>query len=221
MVSNLSKEVKLYPMVEKWMKKHFQCFQTSKNTGLIHGRIDVVGVRDVGGDLAGDIETISIEVKRGTEAFVTACGQALGYKIYANRAYLADIRSDSFSHDEIKIASHLGIGLIQIKNRKCQEILSSPFYTPMISHNLSLLEKLALGKCQICGSFFTTGNIDKKYNHWENLSRVMDTSYDKDKGFWWWLYEIGERRNKISGKLSAKGISDRRFICPDCVNSLF
>jgi hypothetical protein len=222
MTSKVSSEAKLYPIVEKWMKKHFQCFQTAKNTGLIHGRIDVVGVRDVGGILSGDIETISIEVKRGTEAFATASGQALGYKIYANRVYLADIRSDSFSHDEIKIASHLGIGLIQIKNRKCQEILSSPFYVPMISHNLSLLEKLALGKCQSCGSFFTTGNINKKYNKWENLSRVMETAYDNYKGFWWWHEESGKRKTKM-GISNHQGdeYSDRRFMCPDCVYAFF
>ena len=72
MVSNSSKEAKLYPLVEKWMKKHFLCFRTAINTGLRHGRIDVLGVRDIGGSLSGEIEIISIEVKRGAEAFATA-----------------------------------------------------------------------------------------------------------------------------------------------------
>ena len=163
MVSELSKEAKLYPIVEKWMKKHFLCFRTAINTGLKHGRIDVVGVRDVGGDLSGEIETISIEVKRGTEAFATSSGQALGYKIYANRVYLADVRSESFSHEEISIASNLGIGLIQIKNGKCSEIISSPFYNPMTSLHLSVIEKLALGKCQLCNTFFELGDVHSKY----------------------------------------------------------
>ncbi len=219
MVSNLSKEAKLYPIVEKWMTKQFQCFKTAKNTGLKQGRIDVVGVRDVGGALAGDIETISIEVKRGTEAFATASGQALGYKIYANRVYLADIRSDSFSHDEINIASHLGIGLIQIKNRKCHEILSSPFYAPMISHNLALLEGFALGKCQSCGSFFETGDMKNRLGRFNNLSRVMKTAFDQEKGFLFWNYEVGKRKNRTGVKLikNDDDVYDRRFICPDCV----
>ena len=222
MVSNLSKEAKLYPIVEKWMKKQFQCFKTAKNTGLKHGRIDVVGARDVGGELSGDIETISIEVKRGTEAFATSSGQALGYKIYANRVYLADMRSDSFNHDEIKIASHLGIGLIQIKNRKCYEILSSPFYVPMISHNLSLLEKLTLGKCQTCGSFFEVGDINSKYSKWNNVSRVMKNAYDNEKGFVFWNTEVADRKSKLGIKIVKDGWSfERRYICPDCVASLF
>lgn len=209
-------------MVEKWMKKHFLCFKTAKNTGLKHGRIDVVGVRDVGGDLVGDIETISIEVKRGTEAFATACGQALGYKIYANRVYLADIRKDCFSYDELKIASHLGLGLIQIKNRKCHEILSSPFYVPMLSHNFSLLEKLTLGKCQTCGSFFEVGDIDSKYSKWNNVSRVMKNAYDNEKGFVFWNWEVARRKDKSGVKpLTTDTTYERRYVCPDCVFSLF
>ncbi len=50
--------------------------------------------------MSGDTETISIEVKRGSEPFATACGQALGYRIYANRVYLADKREGSFNSDQ-------------------------------------------------------------------------------------------------------------------------
>lgn len=71
----MNQERKLYPIVEKWMKKQFFCFKTAINRGVKYGRIDIVGIRDVGGDLSGEIETISIEVKRGSEPFATACGQ--------------------------------------------------------------------------------------------------------------------------------------------------
>lgn len=222
MISN-TKEAKLYPVVEKWMQKHFLCFKTAINTGLRHGRIDVVGVRDVGGSLSGEIEIISIEVKRGTEAFATASGQALGYKIYANRVYLADIRDDSFSHDEITIASHLGIGLIQIKNGKCTEIISSPFYVPMISHNLSVIEKLALGKCQMCGSFFELGDLKSKYSRWRNVSRAnVDKAVHDEKGFMFWNYEVAKRKDKIGiRQVNYDTTYERRYICPECVSTFF
>ena len=103
-------EVAYYPQVERWAKKHFGFFKTAINRGLRYGRIDVLGVRDVGGDLSGEIESIAIEVKRGRTPFAVACGQTLGYRVYTNRVYLADIRSTCFTADETHIASNLGIG---------------------------------------------------------------------------------------------------------------
>ena len=50
----MQKEQKLYPIVEKWMKREFCCFKTAKNTGLQDSRIDVVGVTDKGGEMSGD-----------------------------------------------------------------------------------------------------------------------------------------------------------------------
>lgn len=212
----MPREQNLYPMVENWMKRQFLCFRTAMNTGLKHSRIDVVGVRDVGGDLSGDIETISIEVKKGSEPFATACGQALGYKIYANRVYLADIRKGSFSYDEISIASQLGVGLIQIKNNTCREILTSPSYVPMPSMNLRLLEKLRLGKCQFCGSFFET-NIQKSGHRHSNLSREdLKKAVKEKKGLIFWNYEVAKRKDKL-GIRQTDDTFERRFICPDCV----
>lgn len=77
-------EKKLYPVVIRWMRRHFGCFVTAVNRGLRHGRIDIIGLRDVGGDLSGEVETIAIEVKRGAFPFANGCGQTLGYKTYAN-----------------------------------------------------------------------------------------------------------------------------------------
>ena len=54
-------EKELYPIVARWLSRHHHCFKTAINTGLLHSRIDVVGVRDVGGDHSGEVETISIQ----------------------------------------------------------------------------------------------------------------------------------------------------------------
>src|SRR5271156_4747245 len=116
-------EKKLYPIVDEWMVRHFKCFKSMRNSGLRYSRCDVVGIRDVGGELSGEVETICIEVKKGAEPFATASGQAFGYRVYGNRVYLADRRMTTFTDDELAIASTLGIGLIQIRDKKCTEVL--------------------------------------------------------------------------------------------------
>lgn len=123
---------------------------------------------------------------------------ALGYKIYANRVYLADVRNNSFSYNEIRIANHMGIGLIEIKNNHCREILFSPAYVPMSSMNLRLLEHLALGKCQVYGSFFETGKIKgtkkeyfKSYLSRENLQKAIK----ENKGLVFWNQEVADRKH--------------------------
>jgi hypothetical protein len=206
-----------YPVVEKWLRKHFLCFQTAVNKGLKHGRADVIGIRDVGGDLTGDIETIVIEVKRGLDPFATASGQTLGYNVVANRVYLADVRPNEFTPDELQIASHLGIGLIQIRNRKCTEILSSPFYSPIRRFNFELLGKLGLGKCQMCGSFFRTGTIEKTF---ANLAREnLRKAIRERKGVVFWNEEVAERKDKLGIRSSSQDVIwDRRYICPDCID---
>ena len=123
----LDAEKDLYPRVERWVKRCFRCFPTGIDKELKHSRIDVIGVRDSGGELSGQIEIIAVAVKKGASAFASASGQTLGYRVYANRVYLADVRETDFSHDELKIAGHTEIGLIQVKPKRCTEVLSSPF----------------------------------------------------------------------------------------------
>lgn len=212
----------LYPVVASWLRRYRKCFRTSINTGLRHGRIDVLGVRDVGGDLSGEIETISIEVKRGAEPFATATGQALGYRVYANRIYLADLRDIPFTHEENEIAGHLGVGLIRIKANKCHEELSSPYYKLITRMNLLLIERLALGICQFCGTVFETGDgaVQKKFSKLarENLKKALT----RERGLMFWNRELAARKHKL-GIRSAKdgGTFERRFICPDCVSYVF
>ena len=209
-----SKEAELYPLVERWMKRHFVCFKTAINKGLRFSRIDVIGIRDIGCDLASDVEAIAIEVKRGTEPFATACGQTLGYRVYAHRVYLADYREEPFSADEVSIASSLGIGLIQIRGRKCTEVLSSPVYRPMTKLYYQLLERLALGRCQFCDSIFQIGDQKRWYR---NLTREKVKKAIADgKGLVFWNSEVSKRKAKLGIK-SDRFIYERRFICPDCV----
>jgi hypothetical protein len=213
------KEEELYPKVARWLKRKYRCFATGVNTGLRYSRPDVIGVRDVGGDLSGEVESIIVEVKRGTQPFATASGQALGYKVYANRVYLADFRTDPFSPEETHIASHLGIGLIQITRSRCMERLSSPYYDPIPRLNLALLENMALGHCQLCGSLFRIGEGRRRYANVtrENLRQALV----KEKGFMFWNREVAERKERLGVRSTGDDTTyERRYLCPDCVWSV-
>ena len=217
----LPKEEELYPMVERWVKRHFRCFKTATNRGLAYSRMDVVGVRDIGGDLSGDVETIVVEVKRRTRTFATACGQTLGYKVYANRVYLAIFRKEPYTPEELAIASHLGIGLVRIWGNRCHEVLSSPYYDPMPRLGLSVMEKLRLCKCQLCGCFFEIGDVSG--NRWANLARQgVSKALRDEKGILFWNMEVANRKKSLGLRQAPDGTSfERRFICPDCVYSFF
>jgi hypothetical protein len=209
-------EERLYPLVANWLKNSHHCFLTRTNTGLKYSRIDVVGIKDVGGNLSGEIETFSVEVKNGREPFATASGQASGYRVYANRVYLADLRENGFIDEEIAIASHLGIGLIQIEGKKCKEILTSPYYKPLTDLHLRLLEKLSYGHCRFCGCVVEIGS---EKNSFSNLSREnMKKAMKDEKGLIFWNHDVGIRKNRYKSNLSDKNITyERRFICHECV----
>ena len=215
------KESDLYPDVKKWLEKSHLCFQTAINKGLKYSKIDVIGVTDVGGDLSGEVETIAVEVKQGTEPFATASGQALANKVYANRIYLADVRDSQFRPDEIYIASHLGIGLIQIKGHDCNEVLSSPYYKPIEKLNLMLLENLALGKCQLCGCFFEIGDIER--DKFTKLAREdLEKAVKDEKGLMFWNREVDKRKREVGIQTKKDDRTyERRFVCPDCTYYFF
>lgn len=215
----------LYPAVETWAKRHFGCFKTGVNRGPRHGRIDIVGVRDTGGDLTGDVDVIGIEVKRGTTAFANMCGQTVGYAVYANRVYLADSRKDAFTPDQIQIAGHLGIGLIHIRGKKCVEVLSSRYHQPIPKMRALLLEKIQLGTCQWCSSVFELGRDEG--NSWSNLVRQGGTlnkiqrAVNKDMGLMFWNTEVANRKRRLGLRETDRDQSyERRYICPDCIQNI-
>jgi hypothetical protein len=214
-----SPEKALYPVVARWMRRHFLCFRLALNKGLRYGRIDVIGIRDVGGDFSGEVEMIAVEVKRGSTPFSNASGQTFGYRVYANRVYLADQREERFNHDEIQIASCLGIGLIWIKGTRCIEVLSSPYYKPITKLQLGLFHALQLGVCQLCDSLFEIGKMEGGY--YKNVSQEnVDKAIKDEKGLVFWNRELAERKGKLGIRGDGSVTWERRFICPDCVQSV-
>src|SRR2546427_11931699 len=93
------------------------------------GYADVLGIRDIGSVLTGDIELIAVEVKLERDNFGKKLGQALGYSLFAHKCYLAIRmkRDDRFSFEEREMANRLGVGLIDIRGtgrKQCREALS-------------------------------------------------------------------------------------------------
>jgi hypothetical protein len=175
-----------------------------------------VGIREIGGDLSGDVELIGVEVKRGNQPFNTATGQAFGYSVYAERCYLADLRSGStpFTIEEIDIASKLGVGLLAISSGgQLKEVLSSPQHSPLLDMRRELIEKLGYSICTICNTPFRRGEPGKWSKH---VRRSLERAYDEEKGLVYWLYEPDQRRKR---RLKYNYV--RRYICPDCVWNLY
>ena len=216
-------ESALYPGVEKFVKKTFGCYAAGINVGLKMGRIDVVGIRDTGGDHVGRDELIAVEVKRGTQPFATCAGQTVGYSIFAEQCYLAEWRpKNPFTTDEIAIASRLGIGLIQIKSQtNMTVVLSAPTQTPIERLKTQLCDKLGYGKCTVCQSLFVRGTTPKKYDkvvrQSANTSKALVRAVELEKGLVYWLHHSHEMVNGETGST----VYRRRFVCPDCVASLF
>jgi hypothetical protein len=215
-------EKDFYPRVAKWAKESLGCFHVAIDQGLKRGRIDVVGLRDVGGNLSGRSEVISIEVKHGKQPFATSIGQASGYSIYADRCYLAEARPQRFDDDEISIATRLGVGLIHItgtKRLRVNEVLSAPPREPLEGLRLELLDNLGFGRCAVCSSLFERGdkkkwdrNVVRQTSRGSHLPQALEN----DKGLVYWL-------NEQAARAGATGdvIYNRRYICNDCLSALF
>lgn len=215
-------EKDLYASVERYAQRRLRCFKTAVNTGLRAGRIDVVGLRDVGGNLEGSGEVIAIEVKRGQQSFLTAVGQAAAYSVYADRCYLADIRADGFKEEERTIAAQLGVGLLQLKIGKRVSVTEkqlAPIVTPHAAFRLELIEKLHYSLCTICTSFFERGdgkNFRAKVVPQSEKINFRLRAVEGERGLIYWLGEQDGR----SGK-NEEHTYTRRYICPACVSALF
>jgi len=216
MASRKHRESDHYQPVENFLKRRFGCFVTDQNRGTKFGRVDVIGIRDIGGNLSGEIEVIGVEVKNGNQPFNTATGQAFGYSVYAERCYLADVRNSQvpFELEEIDIASKLGVGLLAIKpNGTVVEVLTSPQHIPLPKVRAQLINTIGYSMCVFCGSVFERSDNDYQF---KNAKRTLEKAYEEEKGFVYWLEEVNKRR-----KPAPKHNRVKRYVCSDCVQGLY
>lgn len=212
----MKREEQLYGRVEDWLRRSYRCFHTVQNKGLTHSRVDVCGMRDIGGDLECDVELVGVEVKRGNQPFATCAGQAAGYRVYAHRVYLAEFRPEPFTRTEQEIAAYLGVGLLHLtSSRRVLEALTAPRQEPVRKLSLQLFEKLGYASCRVCGTAFRMN--PKGTNPWVGIGRQnLKKSLESGGAYMYWVKEVSDRKRR-RGLENRKGISERRYICPYCV----
>ena len=223
-------EATYYPHVERFLKAKtaFGCFRTEKKRGLavagVNGEIDVVGLRHVGGDLAGDIEVVAVEVK-DNEPFLKSAGQTLGYGVMADRCYLASV--ERFTRNQRDVAAHLGIGLISISpgtRVRCVEVQSAPKRDAVRLMRLELIERMGFGQCSLCRSFFQISGkkgvlMQSRFVQREGAENAhLQRAFENEVGYAFWVQHVGgQRRDTRSRKRRSGSIHDRRYLCPSCV----
>jgi hypothetical protein len=210
------KEASFYSCVEEFLKSEaLGCFRTNKRVGTSFvGIADVVGVRDVGGDVRGDIEIIAVEVKKSTSNFGKILGQALGYSLFAHKCYLAVVFSneEAFSLEQKELATRLGVGLLEIRKShgvwRCSEVLTSTNHNPH-GHQMETLLRRGLGlvRCSFCGIFVDHSNVSESWSEALRKDKVYRVWREPDRKL------LFSRRKKVDWR--------RLYICKDCVKELW
>jgi hypothetical protein len=210
------KESDLYTKVRDWVASDdgLGCHTTWTNKGIQGARPDVTGLRHVGGYLLADFELVTIEVKKSSARFLTSAGQAAAYGVFADRAYLCCSTGDeSFDKDSIDIASHLGIGLVEInEHNEVSKVLAAPIQRPIPRQRQEFLHNLGWVVCLLCSSPFRTSTNPKYKNRWgwnglvNGTTKLISKAVREKKGYAWW-------RSEIPG--------GPRFLCLDCTQNLF
>lgn len=191
----------------------FGCFKTSKKKGTSFvGQADVVGVREIGGDVRGDIEVIAVEVKTSPNPFGKSLGQALGYSLFAHKCYLA--ARAHYSLEQKELATKLGVGLIEIRRYRsdwrCFHVLSSGNHTPHPHQMETMLRRgLKVIRCSFCGIFI---DIEE-----EKITDSWDVAREKGKIYLIWR----EPKRKLLFSRRRKEDWRRIYICKDCVDELW
>ena len=217
----MSSEKELYPKVEKFLVDAFGCLSTKINMGTKYGHIDILGLRERRSDFASQTELVAVEVKRGGSGFLSFIGQTIGYSLYAHRVYLAWEKNngESFTFEEIDIASKFGVGLLSIsKEGEITRITSSAEFAPENYHLLQVIRKLGYFECTICRSYYPEEffvrinkrgliNMEEEPSYRGKLNKAIV----ERKPALYWLYHLAEIRED-----ERKNIGDKRFICKDC-----
>ena len=196
-------EMTLRKVVSSWLysSQGLGCLLTPEvPRTLPDPRPDAVGIRHVGGQLKGDFEVVSVVIRTSTKRFISACGEASAHSIQADRSYLACyLGTEEFNEDQVDVALHLGIGLINISSdEQCRRTVPAPLSHPQSGLRAALLHRLGLAICQLCGVSFS-----------------LFPENEQDDAVLWnesWADRFGRLRNE--------SVYDRRHLCVDCVRNI-
>ncbi len=215
-------EKKLYKVIEEFARTKFDCGSVKQQVGTKLGKVDVIGVREIHGDFGTHTEIIAFEVKEEHASFLSAIGQARAYSIYAHKCYLAYRKrnSNQFTHEEIDIASQLGVGLIEIRGNGCEIISTSAAYSPRDSYTLALLNKIGLFRCTLCHATYNKKDIidinrkEIDINGDPPYVGLLKKAIKYQKNVAYFLFQLNSQRDADDRKY----VYDRRYICKDCAS---
>ncbi len=209
-----------YPYLERFLRRSLGCFTTEQTTGPpAVGPADVLGVRDLGGTLSGDVELIAVEVKLNTSNFGKHLGQALGYSLFSHKCYLAVPmkKRERFTPEQRELAIRLGVGLIEIRGwraRQCVEVLNSPYHEPIDALMLRALYLVDYFKCAVCGTMVHA--LDRE------MTRRPDVAASESKMLYIQRQVLDGRRVRplMFTRTRKEAMRKETYICPDCVERL-
>jgi len=157
-------EKRYYSLVRKWLENQgYYCggfiYEKGKpyyfqNKGTARLRIDVAGIKNVGSSVEDEIEVVAIEVRDVDKVQLRDIQDANAYSQYAHKCYLAT--TGLIDEQDKEDARKLGIGLLEIKDKKVKEVLSPQSKQPEYAQMMRLLNVLEVARCPICGCFFET-----------------------------------------------------------------
>ena len=217
----MSSEKELYPKVEEFLVDTFGCLSTKINTGTKFGHIDILGLRERRSNFSSQTELVAVEVKKGGTRFLNFIGQTVAYSLYAHRVYLAWERNngESFTLEEIDIASKFGVGLLSISKRgKITLVTSSAGFAPEKYHLLQAIRKLDYFECTICRSYYPEESV-VRINDAGKINITEEPAYRgklnkaivERRPALYHLYHLAEIRED-----EREYTWDKRFICKDC-----
>jgi hypothetical protein len=219
-------ESEMYEPLKDWLtERGYHVVGDEVSVGDV-GRIDVVGMRHIGGDLSSECELVGFEVKRGLSNFAKSLGQAHGYSVAVDRCYLVVCCEESsltIRHE--LIAGRLGVGLIrafQARGKfKFEQVTSAPPGRPMDEYRLQAAEKLNHALCSLCGSVFDRGAWRSEKHGYENAAAAQDAfgtneAAAEERGLVWWLADHAH----VAGRMGPTGTRVRRYLCFDCTYAI-
>lgn len=194
-----------HPFVVNFLKgEKIKCFDARMGVG--HGYVgyaDVFGLKDIGGEFKSGVIGYSVEVKKSNSSIAKKLGQALGYSLFSHRCYLAV--AEKFEDDHIEMANRLGVGLIEINGKKCEEILTAQHHEPINDLFLSAVYNLGWARCDMCNEFFQHKKSWTRRNPYyaSNKGKVYHSRINKNYDVY---YTTTKRRYPVS-------------LCPDCLKN--
>ena len=218
-------EKELYEPVSAFMRGRMGCKATKINTGTRFGQIDVLAIRTRTSDFASNDEVIAVEVKKGGTRFLNFLAQALSYSLYAHRVYLAWQRTSGagYTQEEIDIASHFGVGLLEIdESERVALISSSSKFQPERQYLMQAVQKLQYFECSICRSVYPIEKLIELNQPGEddladdpNYRGRLADAISQRRSSVYYLFELSKDRGD-----SRTQVWDRRYLCKEC-SSIF